>query len=410
MLAKEQSNKGCFSEVSEYSGAQHHGVIDKEEVRRVVCQHLGLEVVGRVELVKQRVGEVCQEVEKRGKRREEEKDYGERRRLRGILKCFKRNWNGKNGGSRLKVLGSDFKGKRGLREKPVKRVTFALPQAREEAGMTKVVETAEQYWNWILQASRRQQLSCEGKEERVRTLELPKEKRKGEQGCVKIGDRFRMMKSLMVSGVLRGKGMRKWVPVIVDTGAATTLIKYENVKQLKWKLGNSEELYRLQGPSGERLKVKGVTEIEFEMGNSHFKCFALAVEGLSTECLLGMDFLSQAKAQLCFETGVMTILGAKPIHVQWGVDKEGRHGVRVKEKVLIPAGHAAAVPVRVVAELAGTEGAVQAIMEESRVLVATTLGKVGKGGQTMCQVVNASREGVWLGKGETIGRWESFED
>ena len=53
MLAKEQSNKGCFSEVSEYSGAQHHGVIDKEEVRWVVCQHLGLEeVVGRVELVK----------------------------------------------------------------------------------------------------------------------------------------------------------------------------------------------------------------------------------------------------------------------------------------------------------------------------------------------------------------------
>lgn len=102
------------------------------------------------------------------------------------------------------------------------------------------------------------------------------------------------------------------VPIsfLLDTGAAVTLLRKD-----AWERVNAEKTHKLSPWSGQRLvgvdgsplQVFGQVEMKLTLVGKHFPTNVLVVSPLTTEAILGLDFLQHHRATINLEAQQLLI-------------------------------------------------------------------------------------------------------
>jgi predicted aspartyl protease len=98
-----------------------------------------------------------------------------------------------------------------------------------------------------------------------------------------------------VSGVIGGVE----VSLLLDTGAAVTLLREDTWSQIALKNPQTLEPWvsvALVSAGGTPLTIHGCTNVELEMGNEKFTAQVVVVSPLTSEAILGLDFLKEHEA------------------------------------------------------------------------------------------------------------------
>lgn len=219
-------------------------------------------------------------------------------------------------------------------------------------------------------------------------------------------DQVRAYRSLTTVGQVRDhKGRLKDLSVVVDSGAALTLISERVWKQSRWvKNTLSVTKTKLQTASGEQLEVKGVAEVDVVFGDRSHSICAVVVADLAPAMLLGVDFLTKCGAVIDFQKMKLEIPGMRALEVQCGAP----HLVRSREVVCVAAQSKAVVPCRVDAR-EGQVVVVQAMALSKNVHMARSIDRV-KDGQILCSIINTSAKPLQLRKNQYINVWEGLPE
>ena len=92
-------------------------------------------------------------------------------------------------------------------------------------------------------------------------------------------------------------------PFLLDTGASATLLRKDTWDAVKSQSQNAEELkpcpeQRLMSVDGSTLHVHGKAEVELCLAGECFKVETMVVSPLTSEAILGLDFLRKYKATI----------------------------------------------------------------------------------------------------------------
>ena len=93
---------------------------------------------------------------------------------------------------------------------------------------------------------------------------------------------------------------------IVDSGAEVTLINRALVKRLKLKISKTDSNVRYVAANNETIEHDGFTILNIEIGQLKTKQKAIVIKKLSTDLLLGTDWLQQNGVILNYQKRVLT--------------------------------------------------------------------------------------------------------
>jgi predicted aspartyl protease len=101
------------------------------------------------------------------------------------------------------------------------------------------------------------------------------------------------------------------VKVFVDSGATMTVISPKALADIRLKTGDPTLVHaRVNTVNGER-DAYAMKNVSLCLGRSCMKGSVLVMDGISTDILVGSDFLSKAKCKVDFERSGMKCKGGK---------------------------------------------------------------------------------------------------
>ena len=98
---------------------------------------------------------------------------------------------------------------------------------------------------------------------------------------------------------------------LLDTGAAVTLLREDAWRRLRTKQKFPElkpwSSLKLVGAGGDPLTIHGSAHIELELGGGKFEAEVVVVSPLTSEAILGLDFLQKEKATIDLTSKVLQL-------------------------------------------------------------------------------------------------------
>ena len=103
-------------------------------------------------------------------------------------------------------------------------------------------------------------------------------------------------------------GKTRW-RALIDTGADISVMSERMHKKLRNKSGIKPVSQALQGAGGKPLKVKGVTNLSFQLGKKEYNQKFYVVKEASRNLILGIDFLKKNQARIYFDLEKLRLNG-----------------------------------------------------------------------------------------------------
>ncbi len=183
--------------------------------------------------------------------------------------------------------------------------------------------------------------------------------------------------------------------MLVDTGSAVTIVSEE-----VWKEATENQLLH-----GQPLQVLGRTQLKLQVGELRSTFTVLVVRGVTQECILGADFLSQHNCLVDLRRREL-LVGGKAVALESVANRPpSACHVCLGEDVETPAWHQVQLPVKLVAtggELENLDGCLEtahAFLKKHDLLVAHSVSSV-KDGQIFTRILNPSPLSVVIHKHE----------
>ena len=107
----------------------------------------------------------------------------------------------------------------------------------------------------------------------------------------------------------------KALSFLIDTGAAVTLIHKDAWDNMQRQLEPWAEV-RLVGVDGSPLTVHGQARVDISLHGHSYPTRVVVVSPLTTEAILGLDFLQERKASINFEKAELSICQQPPIPLE----------------------------------------------------------------------------------------------
>lgn len=116
-----------------------------------------------------------------------------------------------------------------------------------------------------------------------------------ETGINKESSAYRVSSNLSL--ILSGRINKVPCAMVVDTGAARTIVNSQ-VLDLTGALLRPSGYMCLRAVSGDKVPVRGVAELSFDLGDGQARAHPALVADIQERCILGLDFLVQQRCLL----------------------------------------------------------------------------------------------------------------
>ena len=200
------------------------------------------------------------------------------------------------------------------------------------------------------------------------------------------------------------------IQIVLDTGAAVTLLKKDIWDKLHFSSADLEQWTRqpLVDVEGTPLNVHGTMELELKMGEEIFQTKVIVADGLTAELILGLDFLEEHNCTI--EIGRKTlhfIDRGTSVTLQGCGEVTMPIGVAMGETVQVPAYS----EMEVMVNLTQTPTSGTWIMEgdTTPIIVARSLHN-NSTGEIPVRLLNSTAESVTLYKRQKLGMLQEAEE
>ena len=203
------------------------------------------------------------------------------------------------------------------------------------------------------------------------------------------------------------------VTFLLDTGSAVTLVR----RDLWDQIGSGATLrpceHRLVGVDGSPLKIQGSAQITFQFGGVDFVTTVIVGDSLTTEAILGLDFLQEHRCTVDIGSKQLRVSGHKlviPLHQSAASPCIGRVGVEMADSVQLPAYSELEVMARAVTPIEGNTWLIEGMkMKRSPVQIARAL-VIPRSERVPVRMLNPTAEPVQVPKGMVVAEMELVED
>ena len=206
------------------------------------------------------------------------------------------------------------------------------------------------------------------------------------------------------------------IPFLVDTGAGMTLLRESTWEQIQSQATPLKPWTgrQLVSVNGSLLQVRGQTQVDIVLSGVQFKVQTLVVSPLSTEAILGLDFLQQHGATVDLDKSRIC-LGEKHKHLMLPMEKSGENTTPSHSTVLVSMPDTVRVPpnseIEVIAAVQGHMCAGPVLLEEGKKRLAAAVAVARavvepRDGQVPVRLLNPRNETVVLHKNTEIATLE----
>ena len=201
------------------------------------------------------------------------------------------------------------------------------------------------------------------------------------------------------------------LPILLDTGATTSIIDEETWKKSGCYSPDKLEFIdaTLTVANGERLVVKGRTNVRLRVGTVDLLLPMVVVKGIYHKVILGTDFFESNGCKICYDIGTFCIKGSEiPIHYQRSSPSVCR--LMLTEKIEIQPGTELSITAQLEKGFERNDGApgmvekVNNICLDNGPYLARTL-VVPQKGKALVRLANFTDKSITLKANKAIGRF-----